>query len=171
MARRIHSGDPMNHINFSYSPLLPRRSPIDKKQYQSGEFNVLADTEKKMFTSSGLGIHAQVNLGDMLLALCSSITTTAEMTVVIRYLIQFSQLDDPGKCIIEQALNMVKEEVIDNIESNGGADRIIETGLDACFVNENQIDDEVFENMRAVEVIRHLNSMLDLLEQCEGYEF
>lgn len=161
----------MHHIEASYPPVLPCHGPIDREQYQAGEFNVLAHTEREMFTSPGLSVNARINIGDVLISLCRSITTTAEMTVVIRYLIRFSQLDDPGKCIVEEALKMIKEEVFDHIESNGGADKIIETGLDTCFVNENQVDDDVFENMRAVEVIKHLDSMLVMLEQHSSYAF
>lgn len=176
------------NIHTSYEPEIPNGSPIDRSPTQSGEENCLGVAEVEMFRRTAVSLSTSITLGDALLATVCNIKSYDQLRVAIRYLIRYTvpRLDDPGRVIAEEALGVMKENLMDYINGLGGAEAIIEKALDHHFgehpthsgprgyvikrpTGEWYPVNNAHEDMEELEKIKHIDTLIELVKKYNHY--
>jgi len=176
------------NIRTSYDPVVPNGSPIDRSPTQSGDKNCLGDAEVSMYGRTAVSLTTSITLGDSLLATACNIKSPDQLRVAIRYLIRYVKVDDPGRVIVEEALEVMKKDRMDYINSRGGAEAIIEKALDhhfgehQTFTSSDNVKhkysmpkrewypvNNAHEDMEELEKIKHLDTLLDLVKKYDHY--
>lgn len=174
-------------IRTDYKPEIPHGSPINRVSMQSGNDHYLGIAETDMFGRSAVSLTTSITLGDALLATACNIKSFDQLRVAIRYLIRYIRIGDPGLVIVEEALEVMKEEIMDYINRQGGAETIIEKALDHHFGEPGPPGGEVkfgikphkynmpegewypvnnaHEDMDELEKIKHIDTLLDLVKK------
>ena len=179
------------NIHTSYEPEIPSGSPINRSPTQSGEENYLGVAEVEMFRRTAVSLSTSITLGDALLATACNIKSFDQLRVAIRYLIRYIRIDDPGLVIVEEALEVMKEAIMDYINRQGGAETIIEKALDHHFGEPGPPGGEVkfgvkphkynmpkgewypvnnaHQDMDELEKIKHIDTLIELVKKYNHY--